>query len=393
MSNRNSSSLLDAIDAVVERRKQEFLELSHKIHANPELRFQEVQASAWLAEKLEADGFKVERGVGGLPTAFRAELEGGRRGPSIAVLAEYDALEGLGHACGHNIIATAGVGAALALAPSMPQLPGKLVVVGTPAEEGGGGKAILLKQGVFDGLDAALMIHGFNRNQTGITMLASCKWRVRFSGVPAHAALAPHEGVNALDAIRLAFAGVDALRQQMRPDARVHGIVIHGGDAANIIPETAEMLLVARAGDGVYLYDGLVPRLRNVLEGAALMTGATLEVTDASPAYQELLTNPVLASRFEVHANRVGRTTSDWSEKDVGGSTDMGNVSQRLPGLHAMLAIDDEALPHTAAFREAARSPRGDRAALDGARILASIAADLLTEPQLLEEARRSFAD
>jgi amidohydrolase len=380
-----------AIDAAIVQRQGELLELSHRIHANPEIRFQEVQASAWLADTLEASGFSVERNAGGLATAFRAELDSGQEGPTIAVLAEYDALEGLGHACGHNVIATMGVGAGLALAPSMRHLPGKLVVIGTPAEEGGGGKAILLDSGVFDGIDAAAMIHPYHLNQTGITMLASFKWNVRFRGVPAHAALAPHTGVNALDATRLTFAGMDALRQQVRPDARLHAIITHGGDAANIIPERAEMLLVARAGDGRYLFDSLAVRLRNVVEGAALMTGAEVEIEDASPAYRELLTNPTLAALFERHATRLGRELAQWGERNPGGSTDMGNVSQRVPSLHAMLAIDDAALPHTDGFREAARGPRGDQGVLDGARILASIAADLLTEPALLQQARAEF--
>ncbi|MEX2542079.1 MAG: M20 family metallopeptidase [Trueperaceae bacterium] len=379
-----------AIDTFVAAREAELLELSHRIHANPEIRFQEIQASSVLAGTLEEAGFQLERGVGGLATAFRAELPGTGAGPTVAVLAEYDALEGLGHGCGHNIIATAAIGAGLALAPLMGKLPGKLLVIGTPAEEGGGGKAILIEAGVFDDVDAAMMIHPYHLDQSGIAMLASFKWHVRFRGKPAHAALAPHLGVNALDAVRLAFSGLDALRQQVRPDVRMHAIVTHGGDAANIIPERAEMLLVGRASDGAYLFDDLAPRLRNVVEGAALMTGATVEVADASPAYRELRTNTALASRFEAHSARVGRKVSSWSQSDAAGSTDMGNVSQQLPSLHAMLAIDDTALPHTEAFREAARSARGDRTVLDGARILASIAADLMSDPDVLEQVVQS---
>lgn len=387
----SSKDYYTAIDSEVSRRQFELLELSHRIHDNPEIRFQEFKASGWLADVLDEEGFDVRREVGGLPTAFRAQLNSSRAGPSIAILAEYDALPGLGHACGHNVIATAALGAALALVPIIEELTGTLVVIGTPAEEGGGGKAMLLEQGVFDGVDAAMMIHPYHRNQSGIGMLASCKWNVSYRGVPAHAALAPHLGVNALDAVRLAFAGIDAMRQQLRSDSRVHAIITNGGDAANIIPERAEMLLVSRAADGEYLFDQVVPRLRNVLEGAALMSGAGLEVTDASPAYRELLTNPVLRSRFELHAERIGRPLAPWSVSDAGGSTDMGNVSQRLPSLHAMVAIDDEALPHTEAFRVAARGDAGDRAVLDGARMLASIAADLMTAPELAQKAKESF--
>jgi amidohydrolase len=385
-----SNGLYDAIDTTTLGLKGTLLELSHRIHANPEIRFEEFQASAWLAQTLEDSGFAVDRGIAGLPTAFRAEMRGAGDGPTVAILAEYDALPGIGHACGHNVIGTAAIGAALALAPSLKQLPGRLLVIGTPAEEGGGGKVTMLERGAFDGVDAAIMIHPYHRDQTGIAMLASFKWNAVFRGVPAHAALAPHLGVNALDAVRLAFAGVDALRQQVRPDARMHGIVTHGGDAANIIPERAAMMLVARAKDGEYLYGSLEPRLRNILQGAALMTGTTLELSDASPPYRELRTNPTLARRFERHARRVGRKASEWNENDPGGSTDMGNVSLEIPGLHAMLAIDDDALPHTEAFREAARGSRGDAAVLDGARILASIAADLLADADLMEEVRNS---
>ena len=182
-------------------------------------------------DALEARGFAVERGVGGLPTAFRASLDGSVPGPTVAILCEYDALPGLGHACGHNVIATMGAGAGLALAPLMRDLPGRLVVLGTPAEEGGGGKVLLLDAGAFDEVDAAIMIHPVSVNQAAMPLLASTRWDVTFHGRPAHAAMAPYLGVNALDAVRLAFAGVDALRQQVRPDVRIHGIVTHGGDA------------------------------------------------------------------------------------------------------------------------------------------------------------------
>ena len=266
---------LARIDARLDQERASLLDLSHRIHAHPEVRFEEVQAAAWLTEALEARGFAVERGVGGLPTAFRARLEGRGPGPTVAVLCEYDALPGLGHACGHNVIATMGAGAGFALAPLMGDFDGTLLVLGTPAEEGGGGKVTLLEAGVFDGVDAAIMIHPYKSSHPSMGTLASTKWDVAFHGVPAHAAMAPHKGRNALDAVRLAFAGIDALRQQVRDDVRMHAIVTDGGAAANIIPETASMNAVARARDARYLFDDLVPRLENVFEGAALMTGTT----------------------------------------------------------------------------------------------------------------------
>ena len=386
-----ADALTARIDAHLELEAASLLELSHRIHAHPEVRFEEVQASAWLADALEARGFAVERGSGGLPTAFRASLDGRGDGPTVALLCEYDALPGLGHACGHNVIATMGAGAAFALAPLMSELPGRLLVIGTPAEEGGGGKALLLDAGVFDGVDAALMIHPEHVDQSNMPTLASFKWDVAFHGKPAHAAMAPHLGVNALDAVRLAFAGLDALRQQVRPDVRMHAIVTDGGAAANIIPERAAMLAVARSADAGYLFDDLAPRLRNVFEGAALMTGARLEIGDSSPAYLEMAVNVPLEETFERHARRRGRTVTPYDLQSRSGSTDMGNVSQVLPGLHAMLAIDDVALPHTAEFAVAARSARGDATVLDGASVLAGMAADLLSDADLLTRVRQAF--
>ena len=387
------NDLDDRIDAHVRREADALLELSHRIHANPEILFQEVQASQWLADSLEARGFRVERGVGGLPTAFRAVRDGVRPGPAVALLCEYDALPGMGHACGHNVIATMGAGAGFALAPLMDELPGRLVVLGTPAEEGGGGKVLLQRAGVFDGVDAALMIHPWNEDQAAMPLLASTRWDVVYHGKPAHAALAPHLGVNALDAVRLAFAGIDALRQQVRPDVRIHGIVTHGGDAPNVIPERAGLKLVARSADGAYLLDDLAPRIERLFEGAAMMTGARAEVIPAGVRYREMRFNRPLEAAFERHAARRGRTTAPVDPLAATGSSDIGNVSQALPSLHGLLAIDDAARPHTAAFERAARSERGDAAVLDGAAILAGIAAELLANPALLDDVRAAFAE
>jgi amidohydrolase len=379
------------IDANLQRETPALLELSHRIHAHPEIRFEEVKASGWLADELAARGFEVERGVANLPTAFRAVRPGRAGGPTVAILCEYDALPGLGHACGHNVIATMGAGAGFALAPLMDEIAGTLVVMGTPAEEGGGGKVIMLEAGVFGDVDAAMMIHPFHVNQANMPTLASTKWEVTYHGVPAHAAMAPHLGVNALDAIRLALAGVDAMRQQLRQDVRLHTIITHGGDAANIIPERASMLSVARAADAGYLFDVLVPRMTAIFEGAAMMTGARLERSDSSGAYLEMAVNAPLEAAFGRHVVRRGRPFVTYDPHDRTGSTDMGNVSQALPGLHGMLAIDDTALPHTDAFREAALSARGDATVIDGASIMAGIAAELFLDAELLAAAKAAF--
>jgi len=394
--------VLARIDAGLEQERDELLDLAHRIHAHPEVRFEEVQASAWLTEALQARGFTVERGVGGLPvergvgglpTAFRARLEGRGSGPTVAVLCEYDALPGLGHACGHNVIATMGAGAGFALAPLMGELAGTLLVIGTPAEEGGGGKVTLLEAGVFDGVDAAIMIHPYKSSHPSMGTLAATRWDVSFRGVPAHAAMAPHLGRNALDAVRLAFAGIDALRQQVRDDVRMHAIVTDGGAAANIIPETASMNAIARARDGAYLFDDLAPRLENVFRGAALMTGTELDMRPSTLPYLEIVDNAPLEAAFTRHATRRGRSVTPYDMADGTGSTDMGNVSQAVPGLHGMLDIDDAALPHTAAFEVAAGSPRGDATVIDGAAVLAGIAAELFLDPDLMAQAKAAFAE
>jgi len=384
------NTILERIDASLDQHRESLVALSHRIHANPEIRFEEVEASAWLAEFLTSHGFSVERGVGGLPTAFRARRDGRPGGPVIAILCEYDALPGLGHACGHNLIATMGAGAGVALAPLMDSFDGTLLVIGTPAEEGGGGKILLLREGVFDGVDAALMIHPFHLNQAGMATLASVKYEVSYHGVPAHAAMAPHLGRNALDAVRLALAGVDALRQQVRDDVRIHAIITDGGAAANVIPERASMTLVARAADAEHLHASLVPRLQGVFQGAALMTGTDVEVAAASHPYDEIRRNAALEAAFERHARRRGRTITPFDPRAGAGSTDMGNVSQALPGLHGMLAIDDSALPHTAAFADAAASARGDATLIDGASVLAAIAAELFSDAALLRAVREA---
>ena len=247
----------------------------------------------------------------------------------------------------------------------------------------------MLEAGIFSELDAAMMIHPSHEDRLGGPSLARVGWDVTYTGVPAHAAVAPHLGVNALDAVRLAFSGLDAMRQQVTPDVRIHSIITHGGDAPNIIPKRASMRVFLRAATKDYLYDSLVPRARNVFEGAALMTGAQVDINEAARAYENMVTNERLAERFGDHSSRIGRQAKPIEWERFGGSTDMGNVSQQIPALHAYLAIDDHARPHTPEFAEAARSERGDAAVLDGARILGSLAYDLLVDKTLLDEVKR----
>ncbi|MDR7523454.1 MAG: amidohydrolase [Armatimonadota bacterium] len=254
--------ILAAIDAA----SDDLIALARRIHATPEVGFQEHRAAAWLTETLERHGFRVERGVAGLPTAFRAEV-GTQRHPAVAILAEYDALPEIGHACGHNLISTAAVAAGIGLAALREQLPGTAVVLGTPAEEGGGGKVIMLERGAFQGIDAAMMFHPAGYTLATRPSLASYRLAVRFTGKAAHAAAAPHEGTNALDALIQTFVAIGLLRQQTRDDARIHGIITYGGAAPNIIPDRAEALFTVRAADGGYALE-VLHRVIHCAEGA-----------------------------------------------------------------------------------------------------------------------------
>lgn len=380
MNPRLQETLLSAAQAVF----PQALELSRRIHAHPELRFEEFKASAWLADALEQAGFVVQRGVGSLPTAFIARLERGP-GPHIALLAEYDALEGLGHACGHNLIGSMSVGAGLALAKAnLDDLSGTISVIGCPAEEGGGGKAILLEAGAFVEVDAAFIIHPYDQNLLHTAYLARVAYDITYLGVPAHAADSPHEGINALDAANLFFAGLNALRQHVTPDVRMHGIITHGGDAPNIIPKETRVRVFVRAAQAEYLQK-LIPRVRGVIEGAAMMTGCKVEVQDYSPAYLDMRSNPVLMEVFRQASEPLGRAFAP-SKTEGGASTDVGNVSHALPTLHPTYTIG-EVKPHTEAFAQAAISPEGERCLRDGIAALALSVATLLEQPQLVQAA------
>ena len=249
--------LKERVAAEVDARRDQLIQIADTIHANPELGFQEFKAASLLTGVLEEDGFSVERGVAGMETAFIATLRGQGDEPVVAFLAEYDALPGLGHACGHNIIAAAAVGAGLALGTVLPDLAGTIQVIGTPAEEGGGGKVIMVDAGIFDGVDAAMMIHPSGRNLLGRGALTAYPVTLEFYGRPAHAAAKPDEGINALETMILTYNGINALRQHLRDDVRIHGIITHGGDAPNIVPEYTKAEFIVRAADTPYAMEVL----------------------------------------------------------------------------------------------------------------------------------------
>jgi len=383
-----NTDLKRRLAAAVQVAAPEILDLSHRIHAHPESAFEERYAATAVAETLAAHGFEVERPAGRLETAVRARLRGGRGGPDagprIGILAEYDALPDLGHGCGHNTMAASGVGAAVALASIAADLEGEVVFLGCPAEERGSGKQFMLDDGLFDGLDAALLFHPSDRTHVECSLLASVDVDVTFSGVAAHAASDPWSGRNALDALIVLFGSIGLWRQQLRPDARVHGIVIEGGSAANIIPERAAGRFMLRSTDQAYLED-LEVRFRDLVRAAALATGCEGEVV-FSGGSATMRNNRTLAARFV--ANLAAYGIEDGPPDPDLGSSDMGNVSWRLPTIHPTVAICDEGVPgHSIEFRDAAATPRADDVVLVVASAIAQTALDLFADPALVASA------
>jgi amidohydrolase len=391
------------VTRTVEALRQELVDISLDIHAHPELNYQEHHAAQVLADALERHGFQVERGVGGVETAFRGVIQGGNGdGPTVALLAEYDALPGIGHGCGHNLIAMSNLGAGLGVKAVMESLPGRVIVLGTPAEEGGGGKIRLLDASVFEGVDVALSSHP-SSNRTIIPTdipqdqswsLAMVGYRYAYHGKAAHAAVVPHEGINALNAVIHLFTGIDALRQHLREDVRIHGIITDGGKAPNVVPDFAAANFMLRSRDREYLHE-VVDKVRRVAEGAAQITGARLEVLPAHPLYENVRPNAALAQAARANAQAVGMpldaAPAGWN--GGGASTDFGNVSQALPAYYLRFAVSQQPVPgHSTAMAEAAKSAFGHDNAIATAKVLALTVCDLLTRPDLLAAARSEFA-
>jgi amidohydrolase len=378
----------DAVDAM----RHELLNLSHTIHANPELAFEEHQAAALLSDAIERAGLEVERGAYGLETAFCSNF-GADDGACVALLAEYDALPGIGHACGHNLIATAGVGAGLALARLGETLPGRVRILGTPAEETGGGKERMARSGAFDGVDAAMMIHPSSVNLVNMPCICMAEVEVRYRGTAAHASAMPERGVNALDALVIAYQSIGALRQHISRDERLHGIISNGGQAPNIVPDFAAGRFYARALDAERLI-ALKRRLEGCFEAGAAATGAKLEIDWCDVDYRDIHFNAPLAERFRENAEQLGRVffPIDKLPANFRGSTDMGNVSYRVPSIHPMIASAPlHCMIHNPEFAQWAGSEMGDSAALDGAKALAMTAIDFLCDEDLQQRSRSWF--
>ena len=392
-------------NSVIEASRLALFDLSKDVHAHPELNYEEFYSSDVLAGFLEGNGLVVERGIGGIETAFRAVIPGGGGdGPTVAVLAEYDALPEIGHGCGHNLIAMAAMGAALGLQANANDLPGRIEIIGTPAEEGGGGKIRLLEAGVFNGVDATLSSHPFS-NRTIIPAaspkgeswsLAMVGYRYKYHGKAAHAAAYPEAGINALNAVIHLFTGIDALRQHLRDDVRMHGVITDGGTAPNVVPEFAAANFMLRSRDGRYLSDEVVGKVRAVAEGAAAMTGARLEVEEFYPFYENVQPNVTLAQAVAANIRELGIRLDEPipGRPGSGASTDFGNISKAMPGFELRYAVSETPVPsHTRQMQETAVTDLALSNALQVAKALSLTASDLLRDACLVDAARAEYAE
>ena len=389
MNETTHKRVCERIDAVAE----ELIEVSRAIHGRPELAFEEHFACETLSSALSDHGLAPATGVFTLPTAFEAQINADTAGPTVAILAEYDALPGIGHACGHNIIATSALGATLGLAAVADTLPGQVRLIGTPAEERGGGKELMARAGAFDGVDAAMMIHPAGMNLASMPCICVAEVQVVYHGKSAHASAMPHKGVNALDGLLLAYQAISNLRQHIKATERIHGIITEGGQAPNIVPDRTSGDFYVRAANEKDLAR-LKPRVQACFEAGAKGSGCEVEVNWANVDYLDLNTNWPLAEQFQSHAEALGREFIPY-EDALGfgaGSTDMGNVSYRVPSIHPMLAVaPPNVVIHNPEFTKWARSEKGDAAVLDGAKALALTAADFLLSDGLQDEAKRAY--
>ena len=375
----------------VDRRRDELIALSLKLHANPEIAFQEEKAAAWLADYLEGEGFALERGICKIATAFRASY--GRGEPRVAILAEYDALPGVGHGCGHNIIGTASTAAGLAAKTVVDETGGTVLVIGTPAEEAAGGKVYMADRGAFEGLTCAMMAHPGNRDVAVGYTLACLELNVEFHGRAAHAAARPEAGLNALDAMIASFVNIGLLRQQLRDAARIHGIITDGGQAVNVIPHHTAASLLIRAEDDIYLDEALKEKVLACFRAAAEATGCRLEHRWGEDSrYKAMRSNHALAEAYRTNIEGLGRKVIEPESRRSMGSTDMGNVSAIVPAIHPSITVAPPDIPiHTVEFREMAASEAGHKALLDSAKALAMTAVDVLTDADLRERMEREF--
>lgn len=380
--------IVDEIDELGEQ----IISIAKEIHQNPEISFNEFKACKLLSDFLRQEGFNTEIGTAGMKTAFRAKWQGRKKRPCLAYLCEYDALPGVGHGCGHHLIGAASIGAAAALTRICPDLAGAIEVLGTPAEEGGGGKAIMVDKGVFDEIDAAIMFHPKKGNHLAArTGTALIPINIKYQGQSAHAAGDPHNGVNALEAVLQVFHSVNALRQHLADDVRIHGVIKHGGDAPNIVPGYAEAEFYLRAKDTLYLKETLKIRFKQIAEAAALSTGAELTFAEGV-LFAERNFSPVLVDLFKDNMEVLGEKVDPPATGY--GSSDIGNVSMVVPTIHPYISITDEDMPyHSPQFVEAGDRPEAYSSLLLAAKVLALTGFDLFNKPGKFDQAWEKFKE
>ena len=379
--------------ADIDSRSADLISISHEIHAHPELNFQEKFAHEILTQYIADSKLKVDRGAFELDTAFDVSVRGGN-GPTVAVICEYDALPGIGHACGHNIIAAAGLGAGVALSALAELCGGNLRLMGTPAEEGGGGKVEMARKGAFKNIDAAMMIHPSDQDLARMNAIAIQQLFVRFEGLAAHAAVSPDRGKNALDAAVLGYMNVAAMRQHIRPTERVHGIFTKAGEKPNIVPREAEMDWYVRS-DTIESLQPLKARIAKCLEAGAMAADCTISFDWQKNTYADLVDNLPLLTSYVQNSAQMGRAlTTDLLPGTGGGSTDMGNLSYLVPSIHPMLQVAPRGVSlHSAQFAEFTASKDADKAVLDGAKIMAMTAIDVWLSETLNSDMQEAFGD
>jgi amidohydrolase len=389
----NISEFKQQVIEEVDRLADNLIILSKQIHAKPELAFAEFHTVDLLTNYLTDQGFKIEQHLANIATAFRAKYPGVQAHPVIGLLAEYDALPEIGHACGHNLIAVASLGAAVAIKNVFQAgaIPGQIQVIGTPAEEKGGGKILLLQAGVFDNLDIAMMFHPDNKTIVDYHSLANQGITIEFFGKASHAAVAPEKGINALDALLLSFNNINALRQHIKSTSRIHGIITSGGKAANVVPDYTSATIVVRALDNNYL-DELVDKVINCFRAASIATGARLEYKLATSRYAAMESNQTLAAIFAENLKLLGIKVQSSSSTSGFGSSDIGNVSQRVPAIHPKIAIADPPISlHSPEFAAAAISDRGMQGLTTAIKALAMTSIDILLDSNKLDTIKLEF--
>lgn len=385
--NKNNAQKKQLIETVM-LLEDELVKIASNIFKKPEIGFHEHYACGLLTDFLSKEGFRVEKGICGLETAFRAVWQGTSRKPAICFICEYDALPKIGHACGHHLMGTGSIGAAVAIKRVWSNFSGRIEVIGSPAEEGGGGKAILVDKGIFDDIDAGLMFHTSTVNNQVIRgSTASQPITIHYKGKSAHAAAAPTKGINALDAVLQVFFSVNSFRQHMEDDSRIHGIIKNGGDISNIVPEYSQAKFQLRSKSTSYLKDVLLPKFMNIAKAAELATGATL-TTEEGIFYKSWIHNNVLATLFKNNLLELGEESLPPDLSRGFGSSDIGNVMHCIPTIHPYIKITEKKVDyHTREFAEEANKPYAYQRMIVATKVLAMTGYDLLSNPQKVEEA------